>query len=511
MDSLCVKFDPLFGTHIPNYDQLSSGAIARAIALGDTNVCVVCGRRTKFSISNKKFTKGCCSDHTREARRIALKSSWASKDDSLKAATNSKIRATMMDRYGVPTAGALPQHAEVIRSMFGGPSPFSSQAVRAKAKATCEVRYGGNPMRNNGVKEKAFSSRRRNNPNVPFNAAPISDTKAFNIANAIRHGATVQDVSRDMDVGIPAIYNCLHRLAPDMVSTQSPSLIEGQMYDAIHEHFPDLEIIRNTRSVIAPKEIDIYIPSLSLGVEMCGMYWHSEKFHDRKYHMDKFNAARDAGIHLMQVYDVEWENERRRSIFMSLLDVAAGNVKRVGARKLNLQKLSHKDANEFFDINHWQGGTRCSDAYGLVDGVGMIVQCMSVRSAVFYKQPAFEIARLCTVRGMIVPGGASKLLNAFIAERDPKRIISYTDNRLFVGSSMQRLGFKASADPQAGYMWYDPSTGRTVNRYAAFKNNLPKLLGTQFDPSLSQNANMHNCGWVRVFDAGQTQWVMHRA
>lgn len=244
---------------------------------------------------------------------------------------------------------------------------------------------------------------------------------------------------------------------------------------------------------------------------MCGMYWHSEQFKDRKYHMDKFNAARDAGIHLMQVYDIEWKDEHRRNILMSLLDVAAGNVKRVGARKLSLEKLPHNDANAFFDINHWQGATRCSDAYALVDDTGAIVQCMYVRSAVFYKQPTFEITRLCTAHGVVVPGGASKLLKAFIAEHNPERIISYTDNRLFMGSCMQRLGFKMSDNPQVGYMWYDPSTDRAVSRYAAFKNNLPKLLGTQFNPSLSQNVNMHNCGWVRVFDAGQTQWVMHRA
>jgi hypothetical protein len=63
----------------------------------------------------------------------------------------------MLARYGVPTAGALPQHATAVQSAFGGPSPFSSLSVRNKAKATCEVRYGGNPMRDDGVKEKAFT------------------------------------------------------------------------------------------------------------------------------------------------------------------------------------------------------------------------------------------------------------------------------------------------------------------------------------------------------------------
>lgn len=61
------------------------------------------------------------------------------------------------------------------------------------------------------------------------------------------------------------------------------------------------------------KEIDIYIPSLKLGIEYNGSAFHTSensKFgqnKDKYYHRNKFLSARNMGIHLITVFDIDYE------------------------------------------------------------------------------------------------------------------------------------------------------------------------------------------------------------
>ena len=47
------------------------------------------------------------------------------------------------------------------------------------------------------------------------------------------------------------------------------------------------EIIENSRTIISPKELDIYIPQKNLAIEYDGLYWHDENHVENKYHLNK--------------------------------------------------------------------------------------------------------------------------------------------------------------------------------------------------------------------------------
>jgi len=47
-------------------------------------------------------------------------------------------------------------------------------------------------------------------------------------------------------------------------------------------------IISNSQSIIS-KELDIYLPDLKLAFEYNGLFWHSENYKERKYHLNKTN------------------------------------------------------------------------------------------------------------------------------------------------------------------------------------------------------------------------------
>jgi hypothetical protein len=44
-------------------------------------------------------------------------------------------------------------------------------------------------------------------------------------------------------------------------------------------------------------EIDIYLPELKLGFEFNGLYWHSNKFKEKNYHLNKTDWFKEKITH----------------------------------------------------------------------------------------------------------------------------------------------------------------------------------------------------------------------
>ena len=62
----------------------------------------------------------------------------------------------------------------------------------------------------------------------------------------------------------------------------------------------------NTRKIITPLELDIYLPELKIAIEYNGTYWHSSKNNkDISYHLNKSLLSRQLGIRLIHIYEFE--------------------------------------------------------------------------------------------------------------------------------------------------------------------------------------------------------------
>ena len=62
--------------------------------------------------------------------------------------------------------------------------------------------------------------------------------------------------------------------------------------------------VRRTRKIIAPRELDIFIPSHNIAIEYNGSIWHSEWAGKLKnYHLDKYDDALAKNIRLLQIFD----------------------------------------------------------------------------------------------------------------------------------------------------------------------------------------------------------------
>lgn len=59
-----------------------------------------------------------------------------------------------------------------------------------------------------------------------------------------------------------------------------------------------------------PKQIDIYLPELNLGIEYNGIYFHSLNSRPADYHFKKWKSAKDLGIRLITIWDFQWNEDR---------------------------------------------------------------------------------------------------------------------------------------------------------------------------------------------------------
>lgn len=72
-------------------------------------------------------------------------------------------------------------------------------------------------------------------------------------------------------------------------------------------------IVLNSRTVIPPQELDIYLPMRDLAIEFNGNYWHSRQMmreDPATYHQAKVDRCASYGVTLVFVWESDWKNKR---------------------------------------------------------------------------------------------------------------------------------------------------------------------------------------------------------
>lgn len=268
---------------------------------------------------------------------------------------------------------------------------------------------------------------------------------------------------------------------------------ENEVADFIASIY-DGSIVRNTRKVIAPLELDIYIPSCKLAIEFNGNYWHSLK--DKEYHLNKTKLCEERGIRLIHI--TEWEWLKNPLICKSIIKSALGQTQKIYARKCIIKEVSRIDERIFLEENHLQGYIASTHCLGLYykDELMQIITTGKSR----FKKDEVELLRMCTKNGYSIVGGFSKLLSHINYD-----IVSYVDRSKFDGNSYLKNGFKFLYYTDPSYV-YIKGVFDVISRFKAQKRNLKKLL-QDFDPSLSEEKNMFNNGYFKMYNCGTLKLI----
>ena len=93
---------------------------------------------------------------------------------------------------------------------------------------------------------------------------------------------------------------------------------ETFLFVCLKEIYPQEVMLRNSRRIIAPYEIDIYLPSLRLGFEYDGSLWHAKEDAIRRDHI-KDERCRAENIRLVRIKEIRKDRHRPESFIISQL------------------------------------------------------------------------------------------------------------------------------------------------------------------------------------------------
>jgi hypothetical protein len=291
--------------------------------------------------------------------------------------------------------------------------------------------------------------------------------------------------------------NHLYRLSECPKCANIFSKFEESIYNFLTEN--NIKCIRNDKSILNGLELDLLIPSHNIAIECNGLYWHSESFKDKNYHLNKTIECEKKGIRLIHIFEDEW-SFKQNIVKSRLLNILGLTSNKIYARKCDLREVDPKECINFLDSNHIQGKCSSSIKIGLYFNNELVSLMTFGKSRHFIGngKADFELLRFCNKLNTNVIGGASKLLKYFIKHYNPKEIISYADKRWSDGHLYEVLGFNHTHDSPPNYYYIIGQERK--HRFNFRKSILIKKYGCP--ENLSEKKFCFSQNWKRIYDCG---------
>lgn len=454
---------------------------------------------------------------------------------------------TSLEKYGTST----PSESEIVKlhvresniRKFGVANPFQSEEIKKKIADSNITKYGvSNPMKNTDIQLKAQSTNLlkygKSNfkgsdldliQNSNFDKSKLEVYKKFRdhteeFLKSYSSPPTIRQLIQDTGTNLTVVsfvitkHNCQH-----LVQYTHVPYMEQEIVEFLSNYVDASTIKQHDRIEINPKEIDIYLPDMKLGIECNPTYTHnsSRSTHfdtnlilDPKYHLDKTIECESKGIRLIHVFGYQWTN--KPNIVKSMILNAIGHTPDVYyARKLELREVSNVESKLFLNENHIQGYTTSKVRLGLYhqDKLVCLMTFSHKRGTMGHsaKDTTFdwELTRFCNLAFSRCVGGASKLFKYFVDNYHPSTVVSFSNRSYTSGGMYSELGFSFDSYVDVGYVWVDSNTDAYLNRISCQKSKLKKLFD---DPTIdvenkTESQIMEEHGFVKVYDSGLIKWI----
>jgi len=328
--------------------------------------------------------------------------------------------------------------------------------------------------------------------------------------NGIR--PTFLQLSRKLGVSRHTISVKIHKYQMENFVTIDPLVSDAELeLLQFVKYNTSCKIESNTRTIIPPYELDIYIPDKKLALEYNGTYWHSTEKIDVKYHQKKTIACAKQGIRLIHIFEYEWKDKiKKEKIKDYIYNILNDNKIKIYARKTKVKVLSNSNIKEFYDKYHFQNSINSSINLALTTN-DEIIAAMSFSVPRFNSEYQYELTRLCIKTNYIIVGGTEKLFTYFIKNYSPKSIITYTDISKFTGNVYLKLGFRPiQPEPitEPNYVWVEKDKNIVLSRYQTQKHKLIEAkLGKE---EQTEDEIMEFMGYFKVCDSGNIRLAWYK-
>lgn len=441
---------------------------------------------------------------------------------------------TNLEKYGVANPAQAADFKEKLiqtsLERYGTEFPQQNQEVQDKIRQTNLEKYGVNhPMLLPEFQHKAIQTNIERYGRSAYTQQHISNIQAWYnfvddpekfVQEHYSDKPRTAQLASDLGVDVSTIDVYLKKNNARGAVRQAKSLMEEEIYNFIKGLDAGIRIVTNDKSVIAPKELDLYLPDYNFAIECNPTATHNSSVPDpwggepkhRLYHKWKTDDCLEKGITLYHIFGYEWTHER--NIIKSMIANKLGkNQNIVYARQCKVVEVSGTDASKFLEQNHRQGSTNSPIRLGL-EYNGELISLMTfgnMRAGIGTGREnlddCYELVRFCSLLNTSVVGGASKLFKRFVNTYHPARIRSFSDRAHTSGNLYPTLGFKKVAQSDPGYVWVNVVTDRAYHRTNAQKKNIKRFLKDEtIDLTKTENEIMIEHGFVQIFDSGTITW-----
>jgi len=522
--------------HVGDVVKVYSDLISPGSSIPITGICDVCGGEKK--ISKKSYNKqtnygkkifSCSKKCSLYKTKKTNLEKWGVDNIFKSELIKSKIKKTNLEKWGVDN----PQKSTEVKNKtkktnlerWGFEVPSKSDFIKEKVKLTNNNLFGVNyPAMNSKIlgKMKTTTYKRYGVDNFSKTEEfkKIIFKKSFDrMLNKLKQHGLLVSSNKSEYVIVCNICNSkftilqtlmYNRLSNGEVlctncNKKKQTIAENKLYDFISSNY-EKEIISNKRNIIS-KEIDIYLPDLKLAFEFNGLYWHSELYKEKNYHLNKTKECLDKEIQLIHVWEDDWNY--KRNIVESIILNKLGKSNSIYARNTDIREITdNRIIRKFLNKNHLQGYVGSSIKLGLFykDELVSLMTFGKLRKSLGQnsKENSYELLRFCNKLNYSVVGGASKLFHYFLRNYSPKEVISYSDNSRYDGDLYEKLGFKLKHNTPVNYYWV--IDGIRNHRYNWRKD---KLVKKGHDPLKTENEIMKELGHYRIFDSGNKKWIFN--
>jgi hypothetical protein len=377
-----------------------------------------------------------------------------------------KIKKSNLEKYGDEFYINTVSFKQNLIKNYGVDNPLKSDEIRLKVKKTTIERYGVD-----NISKLPEIKRKKEKNNIDrYGIKYIFQNEDFRKLNydIAKHPNYIKYVGENI-----SLFKCDKLLSHDFeidndnywhrMSSNNPlctfcnpigesnSIKEDELYNFIKENYSG-KIIQSYRDQL---EVDIYLPDLKLGFEFNGIYWHSDKYKHRNYHLNKTNFFRERGIRIIHIWEDDWvfKTEITKSVILNKIKIGSSKI---FARKCTVSEIKNsKIVKDFLNQNHIQGHANSIIKIGLYYDNDLISVMTFDRSEGRKKMndDEWNLSRFCNKINTNVIGGASKLLNYFIKNYNPTRIISYADRNWSIGELYDKLGFERLYESNPDYKY----------------------------------------------------------
>jgi hypothetical protein len=427
------------------------------------------------------------------------------------------IKSKILEKYGVENVFSSENIKEKIKKTnlekYGVENVFSSENIKEKIKKTNLEKYGVEYFINsdyflsniNNIKIKIKETNIENHGGHPSKNENYRklNTKIANCENYIKYldnsiSLFKCDKGHNFEISID---NYIGRIKNNISLCticnpigEQKSIKEKNLICYIESIYSG-KIIQSYRDGL---EIDIYLPELNLGFEFNGLYWHSEQFKEKNYHLNKTNYFKEKGIRIIHIWEDDWSFKQDiiKSQIRNLLGI---NSEKIFARSCKVKEISNtKIVKEFLDRNHIQGNIYSTLKIGLFYNNELVSLMLfdHFEGRKRMEEGGWNLSRFCNVLNTNIIGGASKLLTYFIKVYKPKRIISYADKDWSIGYLYYKLGFENILESKPDYKYI-------INNKRVHKSRYKK---SKLKTKLTESQQMQINGIDKIYDCGKIKF-----